>query len=196
MPKLIGLAGCIGSGKTEVAKHLGSKGFTIDAFGKSIKLGAAGVFGVPVSSFYGTPEDRAKIDPYWRISYRQMLQNFGTEAMQTAFGVNIWIEALWKRHQEVDYDLVIEDCRFPREADDVISRGGIVLEILRPTLETWENKRPWWWTPHLEDITSEQHASEIPLPRGLVTYQLLNDATIEQLHLVVDKILGLHDETN
>jgi len=130
MTKLIGLAGCIGSGKTEVAKHLGSKGFTVAAFGTAIKMGAAGVFGVPISKFYGTPEDRAEIDPYWKVSYRQMLQNFGTEAMQTAFGDRVWIAALWKCHQDGDYDLVIEDCRFPKEADDVLARGGIIIEIL------------------------------------------------------------------
>ena len=73
MPRLIGLAGCIGSGKTEVAKYLGSKGYEVEAYGTAIKLGAAAIYGVPLENFYGTPEGRARVDQFWGISYREML---------------------------------------------------------------------------------------------------------------------------
>jgi len=186
MPRLIGLAGRIGSGKSQCAKYLNEKrGFTVDAYGNILKAGVSIIFGVPVGSFYGTPEDRAKIDEYWGLSFREMLQKFGTEAIRNTFGEDFWEKALWRKYEGVRKNLVIEDCRFPNEAEAILERGGTVIEILRPSVTP--EPVPWW------KFWEKEHESEWPLPDHLVSYQILNDASIEQLNATLDRVL---DEGN
>lgn len=190
MPTLIGLTGRIGSGKTACADHLVTKGFIKDAYATSLKKAVSVTFGVPLEKFYGTPESRAVVDPYWGISYREMMQRFGTEACRKTFGDEFWVKNLWRHHDDprvMDEDLVIEDVRFPSEAKAVIKRCGVIIEIIRPRCEP--DSIPWW-----KYDNRKEHASEKPLPSSLVHYQIFNDASLGHLHLSIESALRFISE--
>ena len=122
---------------------------------------------------------------FHELTGRQYLQNFGNEARQI-FGDTFWIDqvlppdgltdqatarAMHARYAGVDC-LVITDLRYPNEAERVLNLGGVNLEVIRPGLE------------------SDGHASEQPLPREYVTYQIINDGTLMDLRYKVEKFLG------
>ncbi len=168
---IIGIAGRAGAGKTTTADYLVTKGFVKDAYAKTLKEAAAIIFNVPLEIFLGDIKVKSQIDPYWNMTYRQMLQLLGTEACRNTFGTNIWERAFWRRHKDVNYDLVIEDVRFPNEAEAVLSRDGIVIEIVR------------------DDIGHGHHASEIPLPEKLVSKYIMNSGTLKNLYARLELLI-------
>jgi hypothetical protein len=131
--------------------------------------------------------DTFDLDTVDSITGRQYLQNVGNEAREL-FGEWFWVNQLvpfdprefsriW---QYDDYSLpdaaCITDLRYENEANRVKDAGGVVIEVLRPGTE------------------SDGHASEQPLPRNLVDYQLLNDGSIHDLYEKVwDVLSDLHD---
>lgn len=140
--------------------------------------------------------------PYeWhRLTGREYLQNLGNEA-RNVFGEDFWVDQVLPRpalsaeviggssrdvprhlsvlnservQQEYGTDyLAITDLRYPNEAQRVRDLGGEVWEIIRPGL------------------SSDGHASEKPLPKGLTTYRIVNDGTLQDLRYEVEKALGL-----
>lgn len=128
------------------------------------------------------------LDPVVAITGRQYLQNIGNEA-RGIFGDTFWIDMVlpnpilasgWSTTGEglleaqypgVDC-LCITDLRYPNEAQRVLDLGGVVWEVLRPGLE------------------SDGHASEIPLDRSLVTWQIHNDGSLGDLEGRVEEALN------
>jgi hypothetical protein len=114
------------------------------------------------------------------ITGREYLQNLGNEA-RGVFGENFWIDQVlpnpgerdwstlnWKDARYPDADILcITDVRYPNEADRIRALGGVVWEVLRPGVE------------------SDGHASEKPLPRHLVNYQIRNVGDIPYLRTQV-----------
>lgn len=120
------------------------------------------------------------------VTVRAVLQNLGNEA-RGIFGDTFWIDQVlpasgWLgptlvgdslRHPmyaDAGY-LCITDLRYPNEAERVKAYGGTIWELLRP------------------DTGSDGHASEQPLPRHLVDYQIRNDSSLEQLAWNVERTL-------
>lgn len=184
MSKIIGIAGLAGSGKTTCADYLVAKGFKKDAYARVMKQAVSVMFGIPMEKLLGDIVVKSEIDPYWGISYREILQKFGTEACRKTFGGEVWEKALWRQY---DYPnsrplggLVIEDVRFANEAEAIKHRGGIVIEVARDSAKP---KRPWFQRPH---------ASERPLPRHLVNITLPNNYGKEHIYGLLDRVLDLH----
>jgi hypothetical protein len=65
--------------------------------------------------------------------------------------------------------------RFPNEAEAILRRGGIMIEIVRPGVEQMN------------------HASEIPLPKSLLTHTVINDGSVENLF---NKLEKLNEQSN
>ena len=124
-------------------------------------------------------KERGRIElwevPAVDITGRQYLQNLGVGAREV-FGTGFWVdqvlpvdkarrELIWRdpKTHELPKWAVVTDVRFPNEAARVLDLGGEVWEVVRPGLE------------------SDGHASEIPLPRYLVTRTILNDSTVDRL---------------
>lgn len=136
---------------------------------------------IDVARFGGRDGDHGY--PLASLTGRAYLQNIGNEARQI-FGENFWIDmvlpdpvavegwdadraaVLERRYPGLDV-LLITDLRYPNEAQRVKSLGGVVWEVLRPGLE------------------SDGHASEIPLPRELVDWQVYNDGSLYDLENTV-----------
>ena len=168
---IIGMAGRAGAGKTTCADYLVSKGFIKDAYAKTMKEAAAVLFGVPIETLLGDITVKSKIDPFWGVSYRVLLQQFGTEACRNTFGPDFWVKVLWRRYEGLVPNLVIEDVRFPNEAEAILQRGGVVIEVLRGAPEVAQGVI---------------HSSEIPLPGSLVTQYVVNAGSREQLYQQLD----------
>lgn len=126
------------------------------------------------------------------LTGRTLLQRLGNEA-RVVLGDTLWIDQVLPnpaRYDEEDksdrYDellnpmypdvdcIAFTDLRYPNEAERVRALGGVVWEVLRPNVE------------------SDGHDSEIPLPRHLIDWQIMNDGTLDDLR---DKVAEAIRET-
>jgi hypothetical protein len=104
---------------------------------------------------------------------RQLLQRFGTEVGRNMFGQNFWVnQAIEKatRYERV----VFSDCRYTNEADAIKNVGGAVWRISRP-----------------EVTAINSHASEQDLNNYAFDLHIENNSTLENLHMLIEKQLGL-----
>ena len=132
MHKIIGLTGKIGSGKSEVAKYLETKGFMRVRFAASLKdmMRSIGLTEEHI-------EGKLKEVPSELLSGRTpryAMQTIGTEWGRDLMDKDFWVN-LWK-HKVLSYEgglpIVAEDTRFKNELEAVHSLGGIVVRIQRP----------------------------------------------------------------
>lgn len=160
MPTIIGLSGLAGSGKTEAASMLESKGYTRLSFATPLKR----MLEVLVPP--GT--DKNDRPPLLQgKTYREALQTLGTDWGRCMISKEIWCGAAMHFADELLKDgqsVVFDDVRFDNEAKAIIERGGQVIEIIRP------------------GVTGMAHASEAGLSRELVNAVVHNDSTVEYLH--------------
>lgn len=66
-----------------------------------------------------------------RYTYRDLLQQLGTELMRTQLHNNVWVNSLMSKYKGGDW--IITDCRFPNEADSVKQEGGYIIRVNRIT---------------------------------------------------------------
>ena len=89
-------------------------------------------------------------------SARELMLTLGTSWGREMVGGDIWI---WAAEQAVSSIpggyVVIDDCRFPNEAEWVLGRGGIVVRLERPGVEY-----------------SMDHPTEVPLDDRLISARL------------------------
>lgn len=138
---------------------------------------------------------------YKRMTYREFLQNLGTEAMRDGLHTNVWVNALfadykpsWKFEGEgieiddvsliKDYpNWIITDMRFPNEMEAIKQRGGITIRIDRLYTTTGGNGIPATFSQ------TQFHPSETALDDATFDYTIDNNGTIEELIEKVKQIL-------
>jgi hypothetical protein len=143
-PLLIGLAAhAPGSGKSTVASLLIKKGFTLIPFAKPLKA-MAEVFLLHLGTL--SPEDiqrvvyqdRSEVIPGINVTARHLLQTLGTEWGRQRICPDVWLQC-WANTArfslECGIPVVVDDVRFPNEADLVTSMGGRLWLIERPGSE-------------------------------------------------------------
>lgn len=128
------------------------------------------------------------------MTYRELLQKLGTEAMRNVLHENVWVNALMADYKGIYKGLpseytpgknltypnwVITDMRFPNEMDVVKAKGGITIRV---------NRTNRWNKP--QDI---EHASETALDNHKFDYVIDNDGTISDLIDKVKNILTLNN---
>lgn len=181
MNMLIGITGAAGSGKDTVADHLFAKhSFTPTSFARPLKQAVKDIFWLTDTEM--TDRDlKEKVNPFWGLSPRTIMQRFGTEAMRGTFGNEIWIRTWHRVYQALaDTDhIVVSDVRFEDEAKAVRDLGGKIIHIVRPN------------NPHALASGTAGHTSEsgIACEEGDIILQ--NNGTLNQLRLSVDEILQL-----
>jgi len=124
--ELIGLAGAAGAGKTTIAKHLVEKhGFTRTGFADPLKnmLITAGL--CTHDECYGVKTARS----------RELLQKIGTDIFRKQLDPLFWVNKtedeivrLWSSEKK---RVVVDDIRFPEEAQRIRDMGGIVIMVQR-----------------------------------------------------------------
>lgn len=157
MPKIVGLAGKKQVGKDTVAKYLSLKyGYQKLAFGDFVKnevktmLKAVGII--------YQEEDKEK--------FRWLLQRWGDFRKEQ--DPQYWIKKVFHEVQKYPR-VVISDCRFINEIEEVKKRGGVVFKIIRNT--------------NLKD--SHPSEKEIDLYQNFDAI-IENNGTIEELYQKID----------
>ncbi|EHJ97684.1 AAA family ATPase [Agrobacterium tumefaciens] len=132
LPPVIALTGLAGSGKSTASKYLVEKhGYQLVKFAGPLKdmLRAIGLSEAQI-------EGELKEEPCeWLqgATPRHAMQTLGTQWGRTCIGPSFWIE-LWVRRVNLIIAeggrVVVDDCRFPNEADEVRKLGGVVWRIV------------------------------------------------------------------
>ena len=139
MTRLIAFTGQAGAGKSTAADALVEDGWVRVKFADPLKN--------MMRSFYrscGVEDDEfieARIegaykeepDPFLKgRTPRHAMQTLGTEWGRDCMHVGLWVDA-WSQRvllmAERGLDVVVDDCRFPNEADAVRKLGGKIVEI-------------------------------------------------------------------
>ena len=184
--KLVGLAGKARSGKDTIAHMWANERRTKRyALADPVRAAASAMFNLPLDTFTGDNPDREKVNDFWGISPRRMLQLVGTECGREVFRADIWTKnaeiqlnmTRGMNHYDpipVEY-FMVTDIRFEDEAAWIRQQGGIVIHVLRDT-------------PPL-DNSVEQHKSEEGIEIVDGDLALYNSGTIDQLRNNVSNLL-------
>lgn len=113
----------------------------------------------------------APMTTWQKLSGRQYLQWYGTEAHRRIFGEDFWTDivlneiydrkdgTVWEENLDV-----ITDVRFPDEAKAIKYMGGKIVKVTRPGLEQ-----------------NDAHVSEQGIPDELIDFEIWNDGSLDQL---------------
>lgn len=165
MALILGIAGRKGAGKSTASKALEKAGFYRDSFAAPLRKFVADICGYSLEQL-----DKNKQTPImWLdgLTPREMMQQFGTECGR-GLHPELWLLSLSMRLPQ-DRPVVIEDVRFPNEAEWIRDQGGYVIEIERPGLE-WDG---------------DTHASETPIPPELINSTLTNQGSVLLLEIAI-----------
>jgi hypothetical protein len=168
----------------------------VKKFAGKLKQTASLLTGIPVEKFEDQEFKKLQMPECWNrlqqsgrskiwspMTYRQFLQELGTEAMRDGLHTNVWVNALFADYNagytisplDVDNQApdnwIITDMRFPNEMEAVVEKGGITIRVVRPGTSTGT------------------HPSEIALDGHTMHYEIINDGTIEDLVEKVKEIL-------
>lgn len=157
---IIGIAGKKKSGKDTIAKHLEvTYGFKIYHYADAMKEFCRDYLGLDEKLLWGTDEDKATLTKYrfydlynigctllgikkelesldsGYMSYRQILQYFGTEVFR-AFDPDFHIKNLFRKiKRDNAKDVAIADIRYQNEITPIENQGGFVLRLTRRQLK-------------------------------------------------------------
>ena len=131
---IIGISGKIGTGKTTLSNLLLERlpGYERVAFGDCLKEETAETFGFPLEWAYSergkaqTVEFERERIPY-EMTVRELLQWYGTDVCRAA-DPDYWIKAMADRIGDKT-NVIIDDVRFPDEAEFVEARGGFLVRL-------------------------------------------------------------------
>ena len=174
---LIGVHGKPRAGKDTIAYYLmGKHNFVRFGPGDPVKRTAAVMFDVDIKNFY---DDKLKdaMNPYWKMTHRDILQKVGKESSRDVFGEDFWMCHIEKKLLTLPDDvpgLVLPDIRYANETHWVRDHGGLMIFVERPN-------RP--------AVADESHPAEQGLPLELADIIIPNDGTIEDLHAKIDLIV-------
>ena len=203
MGKIIGFAGRLGSGKSELAKICEEKGYRRIAFAMPLKQLVADVIKVDISDINelkNVEKDYSltKLEfmyiatetgiPYQFVleemegvkftTVRQLLQFIGTNLIRK-HNPNWHVNRLRNVITGLDADYVIDDVRFPNELELIKEFGGDAWFIIRPMVENISN-----------------HESETSLDwRDFGTKIIINDNGLERFKFRWESFLSHYEQS-
>lgn len=147
------------------------------AFAEEVKRLAAIVYFVDPVNFESR---KSRICRKYNMTYRELLQKFGTDFARDMISEDFWVDrmddkysAMLKKNQGSDTLSLITDVRFENEAEWVRSKGGIIVEMVRP------------------GTGGDNHKSEAPLPDHIPRHKVANTGEIKDLIPSAERILHL-----
>lgn len=180
MTTFIGLSGWAKSGKDTVAQYLvENHGFTRVSFADPMRDALLELD--PLVPYIGHHMRLSTVVRFrgWDNAkrevpeIRELLQRFGTEVGRNMFGQDFWVNQAIERATRYER-VVFSDCRYTNEADAVKNIGGVVWRIYRPDV-----------------FAVNDHTSEQDLNNYAFDSHIENDSTLENLHMLIEKQLGL-----
>jgi len=177
---VIGVCGKAKSGKDEmVVQYFKNSIHPLaqkHAFADAVKHSAAAFFKEPIGKFYENKDD---ISEQWGISYREMLQKIGTDFARNMIHEDFWVQMLDAKIQKIPDTIglvFITDVRFDNEADWIHYKGGAVIEVVRQMDSTLT-------------AIEKLHSSEAGISPDKIDYKIINDSTVEELGLRLERSL-------
>jgi len=168
---IIGVIGKKHHGKSEVGKYLGeTKNYIRMAFADKVKYTVQDIYGLSIEQLWLS--DKEVIDKRYNLTPRFIMQRFGTEVARQIHP-DTWVLALAREVENIDKNIVIDDCRFKNEADWIHSEGGVIIRIVRPSI-----------------IEEDNHQSETEMTHIGQDYVISNTKDLSYIHNQVDFILG------
>jgi len=170
------------SGKTTVAKMLARHGYTRLSFADPLKEMTVLLLHHLGYSWEGASDlvfvDKNALLDEIKTTPRHILQTLGTEFGRQCIHPDLWV-ICWRKRTEAELargnNVVVDDVRFPNEADLVRSLGGQLWSITRTGV-----------------TNSESHSSEGSLNTyPEFDYRITNDGTLSDLQTAVAQKLGL-----
>jgi len=173
--KIIGLTGKARSGKDTTAKFLQSKlhNASLYALADPLKQAAATMFNISLSDFYDA-ERKEEINQFWGMSPREIAQKLGTECARDVFREDFWLKRCESQLLDDPDYFIITDVRFDNEAAWVRERGGFVVEIVRPSLNSG---------------VVRDHVSEAGVSDDLIDLTIVNDKDLTHLENQVNHFI-------
>ena len=127
---IIGICGHKGSGKDYLANILKEyTGFKVVHFADPIKDIISDLFKISKDEL-----NKLKNSEDTKIlgtNMRSILQTFGTNIMQKFCGKRIWVDLVLKED-----NLIIADVRFQHEVDAILEKGGFIIKLDSPCLDS------------------------------------------------------------
>lgn len=132
LPPVIALTGLAGSGKSTASKYLVEKhGYQLVKFAGPLKdmLRAIGLSEAQIEG------DLKETPCEWLqgATPRHAMQTLGTQWGRDCIGAGLWTELWVRRVNQIIAEgghVVVDDCRFPNEAAEVRSLGGVVWRLV------------------------------------------------------------------
>jgi hypothetical protein len=130
---IIGINGKIGSGKDTIGDIIqkicitnDGPEFEVKKFAGKLKQIASLLTGIPVEKFEDQEFKKLDMNPEWGMTYREFLQNLGTEAMRDGLHTNVWVNALF-----ADYVPISDISKSNTCVDDRLHHGYKGTKIYR-----------------------------------------------------------------
>lgn len=183
---IIGITGLAGAGKDTAGKILNEVyGVELLAFATPLKEACRMAFGLTDEQLHGSLKETPS-DTLCGRSPRQVMQWLGTDFAREMIGDDIWLRQAERRLPKGD--VALTDCRFANEAQWILDRGGVVIEITRPSglievpLHISEQGIP----DHMIHSTISNSGNLLQLRERLVTVldEVLEDVDVRRLPLV------------
>jgi hypothetical protein len=134
MTTYIVFAGRKHSGKSTAASWIDSRGYHLLSLADPLKLAVRELFGLEYFQVNGPGKEVP--DPFWGLTPREILQKLGTEGLRALFGDDFHLRRLELEVQKERFShVVVDDCRFPNEAQWFREKGALVIGIHRPALD-------------------------------------------------------------
>lgn len=139
-PRVVGLMGFGGSGKSEVAKALAGMGFMRTHIKQPLRdmaaslLASAGYSPAEIES-YLDGELKREVIPGMRRTGTEIQQFLGTEFGRDFCYAGLWLDLWLTRARSILGDggkVVQESVRFPNEAAAIRELGGVIIRVERP----------------------------------------------------------------
>jgi len=166
---LIGLVGKKQAGKDTFGQYLIQQyGFQKRAFADPIKECCQLLFHLREEQLHDAIL-KETIDTRWNQTPRQIMQMVGTDLFRNHYDPDFWIKSFeqwYHNSSSSSTHVVCTDVRFPNEAECIRSLGGVLVQIIRPTI-----------------LSTDLHESEQCIIQA--DYRIMNDSTLENFH---DKI--------
>lgn len=189
-------------------KHYLKCKFEQKSFAGKLKQIASMLTGATLEQLEDQDFKKLDIGPDWGMTYRELLQKLGTEAMRNGLHENVWVNALFADYKEtiirsavpvraagfIDHHVypnwIITDMRFPNEMDSVKAKGGITIRVNRPKakISTGDSVTDFVLN-ETKNFGIVEHASETALDNHNFDYIIENNSSIEDLISKVRQIL-------
>lgn len=130
---LIAFTGLAGSGKSTAAQHLvKNNGFQRLRFAGPLK-DMMRALGLTEAEIEGDRKE-TPCELLGGKTPRYAMQTIGTEWGRDLIASDLWIRAFNAALAKVPegVPVVVDDCRFPNEADAIVAAGGVLVRVVRP----------------------------------------------------------------